>query len=59
MSTPTPPAPSFDFGVSCQCNGCGKTLVAVTAHTEDEVKKAAASAITASEMHDCRSTPKK
>jgi hypothetical protein len=58
MSSPTPPAPSFDFEVSCDCNNCGETVYEFTAHSEQEFKEASAKALTASELHDCKGSAK-
>src|SRR5262245_36424345 len=59
MSTPTAPTPSFQFTASCKCMTCNKELFAATCATEQDFKEASAKALTASELHDCKGSPKK
>jgi hypothetical protein len=53
------PPPTFQFIVKCKCDACGKEIVNATATTEEDFKEASAKALTASELHDCKATPKK
>ena len=59
MSSPTTTStPAMNFTLKCVCSGCSRTLYDYTVHSEQEVKEHTAKMITASEVHDCKSSPK-
>jgi len=59
MSAPTAPPKDLQFSVSVHCATCNKDLYASTSSDEHTFRQETAKAITASELHDCRSGPKK
>jgi hypothetical protein len=54
----TVPTPEPEFTIRIDCLTCGKEVFGLVTKSEDEAKEGFARALTASELHDCKSSPK-
>jgi hypothetical protein len=59
MSAPTAPAPAISYALKVTCTTCNTVLYDRTMSTEADFRAESAKALTVSELHDCRSDPKK
>jgi len=50
---------AVEFHIEVNCTTCGKEVYQATATSEEKAKEDFAKAITLSETHDCKATPKK
>ena len=51
-------APAIQFQCKILCTNCGKEIFNQTATSEEQAKEQFAKGLTASELHDCKGTPK-
>jgi hypothetical protein len=52
------PAPEILYDVVCKCKTCGKVIYSQSTTDENLAKEGFAKAITAGELHDCKSGPR-
>jgi hypothetical protein len=52
-------APVVRYDIGATCETCGKELIQVSTTDEAQAKEGIVRAITAGEIHDCKSGPKK
>ena len=50
--------PQLEYQIKILCLTCGRTICEHTVATEHEAKELFAKCLTASELHDCKGTPK-
>jgi len=58
MSAPTAPPPAIGYTVDVKCDHCQTQLHHSLSSSEQQFKENCVRAITAAELHDCRSAPK-
>lgn len=58
MSAPTAPAPMIGYTIDVKCDTCQKDLHHSLSSSEQQFRENSARAITAAELHDCKSGPK-
>jgi hypothetical protein len=54
-----PQAPVIRYEVKADCETCGKNVSSTSTNVEAEAKEGLVKAISAGELHDCKSGPKK